>query len=150
MTTTTLTAERPSGDGFVPTATPQLSWITETDAADWRQTAAELELDGGDPVRIEGAESVLVDWPFEPLVPRQRASVRVRVTGSDGRTGDWSEPLLVRGGFLDDGEWRAHAIGLGSPAGYAQPALLRTEFPVEGPVRSATLYATALGSYQVA
>jgi alpha-L-rhamnosidase len=150
MTTTTLTAERPSGDEFVPTATPQLSWITETDVADWRQTAAELELDGRESVRLEGRESVLVDWPFPPLAPRQRASVRVRVTGSDGATGEWSDPLVVRAAFLEDGEWRAESIGLGSPTEYAQPALLRTEFAVEGPVRSATLYATALGSYQVA
>ncbi|WP_150306398.1 family 78 glycoside hydrolase catalytic domain [Planctomonas psychrotolerans] len=150
MITTILTAERPSGDDFVPTATPPLSWTTETDTPDWLQASAEVQRDGGEPVTLDGAESVLVDWPFAPLAPRERASVRVRVTGADGGVGDWSAPLEVRGGFLPADGWHAAPIGLASPEVYAQPALLRSEFTIDGPVASATLYATALGSYQAA
>ncbi|WP_197430218.1 alpha-L-rhamnosidase [Auraticoccus cholistanensis] len=149
MTTVpTLTVERPSGDDFVPTPTPALSWTTVTDTPDWVQTGAELRRDDGEPVVLEGPDSVLVPWPFAPLAPREAADVRVRVRGRDGGPGEWSEPVTVRGGFLAEGAWRAEAVGLPGPTAVAQPGLARTEFEVAGEVRSATLYATALGAYQ--
>ena len=41
-------------------------------------------------------------------------------------------------------------IGLADPQEEGQPAYLRTEFDVDSPVSRATLYATAVGVYQVA
>ena len=91
---------------------------------------------------------MLVDWPFAPLAPRDDVRLRVRVTGSDGVTSDWSEPLRIRAGFLAEGEWVAAPIGLAAPAAEAQPGLARTEFEIAGEVASAVLYATGLGVYQ--
>ncbi|WEH19733.1 alpha-L-rhamnosidase [Streptomyces sp. VNUA24] len=138
------------------TATPRLSWTTLTGTAGWRQTAYEVELtgrDGSEPavLRIASDDSVLVPWPFAPLTARDRATVRVRVTGTDGEKSSWSEPATVEAGLLAPDDWSAAFI---TPDGEEdaqldQPSpLLRHEFDLRGPVRSARLYATALGVYE--
>ncbi|CAM3424716.1 family 78 glycoside hydrolase catalytic domain [Occultella aeris] len=148
-----LDAEAPRGTSFVATPTPRLTWRTETDASDWTQRSAELEFASAGARRtatIDSSDSVLVPWPFEPLTPGQDGELRVRVTGADHATSDWSEPLTVRAGFLAPGRWHAEPIGLTTPTRPAEPGLVRTEFELPAPVRRATLFATATGAYQVA
>ncbi|MCU1526499.1 MAG: alpha-L-rhamnosidase, partial [Frondihabitans sp.] len=144
----TLRAETRSDSTDVATPTPRLTWTTKSTSGDWAQAKAEIELDGAEVVERVGRESVLVAWPFAALSPRQTVSVRVRVTGRDGEISEWSEPVTITAGFLAAGEWSAPLVGLASPERKAQPALLRSEFQVVGPVRKATLYATAHGVYQ--
>lgn len=140
----TLRAELREDTPFVATAAPRLSWRVRTETPDWRQSGAELT-DGVDTVTLAGDASVLVDWPFRPLAPGERRDVRVRVTGTDGETSPWSAPRPVVAGFLGDGEWVAEPIGLADASAPAQPALVRTTFRLERPVRSAVLFWTALG-----
>ena len=145
--------DAPHRSDVVPSPSPVIGWVTETGAADWRQASADLELRRGDRVetaRIDGDQSVRLAWPFEPLAPRERVSLRVRVTGADGAASEWSEPRGLVAGFLGEGEWVAASVGLASPTATAQPSLLRSEFDVDGEVVRATLYATAHGVYQVA
>ncbi|TQM11999.1 alpha-L-rhamnosidase [Pseudonocardia kunmingensis] len=147
-----VTAEYATDRATVATPRPRLSWVTESDGADWRQAAAEVQLQTGGEgrsVRLDGPESVLVDWPFEALEPGAEHEVRVRVTGADGETSEWSAPQPVVAGFLAEGGWTARMVGLADPAAEAQPALVRAAFTVDGPLRRATLYATAHGVYQV-
>lgn len=145
--------EAPYRSDVVATPAPRIGWRTQTDSPDWIQAGAELELvrpDGSETHRVDGRDSHGVAWPFEPLAPREEVALRVRVTGQDGVEGAWSEPQRIVSGFLADGEWTAETIGLADPEQDAQPAYLRTEFEAAGPVRRATLYATAVGVYQVA
>ncbi|MET7896575.1 glycoside hydrolase family 78 protein [Streptomyces mirabilis] len=139
------------------TGCPRLTWTTLTDARDWRQTAYEIELTGSVgadrpvTVRVDSADSVLVPWPFEPLPSRGAATVRVRVTGSDGTATPWSEPAMAEAGLLDPGDWSAVFVTADwdEDAQADQPSpMLRHEFELSGPVRSARLYATALGVYE--
>jgi alpha-L-rhamnosidase len=146
---TSLRAELRTDSDDVASPTPRLSWTTESSVEGWTQTRAELELDGAETATIEGSESVLVAWPFAPLVPRTTRSLRVRVTGADGETSEWSRPRELVAAFFADGEWTAPMVGLVAPAAIGQPALLRTEFEVAGPLERATLYATAHGAYQL-
>ncbi|MGW3567521.1 glycoside hydrolase family 78 protein [Streptomyces sp. NPDC000941] len=137
----------------IGTGRPRLSWTTLTDAEDWYQTAYEIELTaaGTAVVTVDSAESVLVPWPFEPLTARGRATVRVRVTGSDGAVSPWSEPAAVETGLLAPEDWSAVFVtpDWDEDAQSDQPSpLLRHEFELRGPVRSARLYATALGVYE--
>jgi alpha-L-rhamnosidase len=146
------TAEYATDRTTVATPTPRLSWVVESSADGWRQSAAEVELTtsaGATTVRLEGSGSVLVDWPFEPLAPGSEQSVRVRVVGEDGQTSGWGEPLPVHAGFLPEGAWVARMVGLADPERAAQPVLLRHAFTIDKPVRRARLYATAHGVYQV-
>ena len=146
-----VTAQAPRGLDHVAVARPPVSWRTATDVPAWTQRSAELELttpSGTQTATVEGSASVLVDWPFAELAPRDEVQLRVRVTGNDGVTSDWSRPLRIVAGFLAEGEWVATPIGLAEPSGEAQPGLARTEFEITGDVASAVLYATALGVYQ--
>lgn len=134
---------------------PRLSWKT-TAPARWQQSAYELEAvcDGGAPqrVRVESRESVLVDWPFEPLRSRQRASVRVRVCGDDGVISDWSPSAPVETGLLHADDWVASVVG---PAWQEdaeelrRPPRVRTSFSVASTVARARLYVSAHGLYEV-
>ena len=145
--------DAPYRSDVVASPAPEIGWRTETDIPGWLQAGAEVEVTRAGEVsshRVDGRASTRVAWPFAPLAAREEASLRVRVTGVDGALGDWSEPRRVVAGFLAEGEWQAVTIGLAAPAANAQPAYLRTEFDVTGPVARATLYATALGVYQVA
>ena len=145
-------AEYRTDSPYVGTPRPRLSWKTETTAADWTQTWAEIEWtrDGVSArSRVEGRDCVFVAWPFESLRPRERGAVRVRVRGSDGAVSDWSEPLEIRAGFLGESEWRARFITVPEPAEIGQPALLRREFEVREGLAAATLYTAGRGLYQV-
>ena len=79
-----VSAQAPRGLDEVAEAEPRLTWRTTTDAADWTQHSAELELStpsGTQTATVEGSASVLVDWPFAALAPRDDVRLRVRVTG---------------------------------------------------------------------
>ncbi|WP_194410372.1 family 78 glycoside hydrolase catalytic domain [Microbacterium cremeum] len=148
-----IVVEAPYRSDVVATPTPRIGWRTETQSPGWIQTGAELELGrAGEQVvhRIAGRDSQGLEWPFEPLRPREEVTLRVRVTGEDAVEGSWSEPQRIVAGFLGDGEWTAATVGLADPEHEAQPAYLRTEFEASRPVRRATLYATAVGAYQMA
>ncbi|MBB5844558.1 alpha-L-rhamnosidase [Conyzicola lurida] len=141
---TSLRAEYRDDTGFVAVAAPRLSWKTSTDSADWTQVSAEIE-GGADAVTVEGRDSVLVDWPFAPLAAGESRAVRVRVTGSDGETSDWSEPLVVEAGFVD--EWTAPLVRAAAPTGIGRPLLVRGTVDLP-PFTRAVLFATAQGVYQ--
>src|SRR5882672_1918985 len=124
-TVTSLRAELRHDTTDVAVPTPRLTWTTASDENDWVQARAELQLDGERTAVVEGRDAVLVGWPFEPIAPRSRHSVRVRVAGPDAQLSEWSEPLEVSAAFLADGEWTAPMIGLAEPDRTAQPVLLR-------------------------
>jgi alpha-L-rhamnosidase len=145
--------DAPHGSDVVACAEPTIGWITDIDVPRWRQARADLRLErqaGAEVVEIDGPESVRVRWPFAPLAPREEAVLRVRTTGEDGVSSDWSPGRRIVAGYLAETEWRARAIGLASPASRAQPAYLRRSFPVERPIARAFWYATAVGVYQAA
>lgn len=153
LTVARVTVDAPHGSDMVATATPAIGWVSEAESPGWTQGEAELELalDGDVQThRVIGRDSVRLRWPFRPLAPRDEAALRVRVTGADGVASPWSEPRRITAGFLADGEWTAHTIAVAAPTAYAEPATLRSSFDVDGDVRRATLYATAVGVYQAA
>ncbi|MGW3957399.1 family 78 glycoside hydrolase catalytic domain [Streptomyces sp. NPDC004752] len=132
----------------IGTGSPRLSWqVTVQDAA-WEQTAYEVDLDGGTPVRVESSEQVLVPWPFEPLTARQRALVRVRVASGKAWS-DWSEPAVIEVGLLHPEDWSARFITPSSygSVGAAAPTLSRI-MTFRDEIASARLYATAHGVYE--
>jgi alpha-L-rhamnosidase len=145
--------ERRTDGAFADTPTPRLSWTVDSAVPGWWQSGAEVRLDGGlageRVERLDTDESRFVAWPFEPLRPHARHTIEVRVTGVDGGTSPWSDPVTVDAVFLADGEWVAPFVGLADPSEPATPGLLRTELDLDGEVARATLYASAHGVYQV-
>jgi alpha-L-rhamnosidase len=141
----------------IGTQQPRLSWQIETTAKDWQQASYEIECisaDGqlrGRTDPVESSQSVLADWPFEPLQSREQVSLRVRVWGTDGSESDWSEPIHVEVGLLHPNDWSARFVSpdweedtsKSNPAPY-----LRREFDLRAGIKSARLYITALGVYE--
>ena len=140
-----LRAELRDDTAFVATATPRLTWTVESDEPGWLQAGADLT-DGAATVSVEGRDSVLVAWPFAPLAAGEAREVSVRARSTGGAETAWSSPVRVEAGFLAPDEWVAQPIGLADPARDAQPALVRTAFAIDRPVRRATLFWTALGA----
>lgn len=136
---------------------PRLSWTVETTVQNWRQAAYQIQISGeGQPPRlserVESDQSVLVPWSFTPLVSRQRLEVCVRVWGQDGKATAWSEPTPIEVGLLETGDWSARFItpDWEDDSKVPQPApFLRKEFTVRARVKSARLYASALGVFEL-
>jgi alpha-L-rhamnosidase len=130
---------------------PRLSWVTHAPAG-WVQYGAELRFatpDGVETRAVEGAESVLVAWPFEPLRSRERGELSVRVRNGTAYS-DWSAPSAIEAGLFGADDWAAQAIGPGweTPGEPRQPALLRTGITLAATPRRARLYASAHGLYR--
>ncbi|MFI8778139.1 family 78 glycoside hydrolase catalytic domain [Brachybacterium paraconglomeratum] len=127
---------------------PRLSWVVESAPPGWRPVGYEMERRDAGTAAVDGARSVLVEWPFEPLVSRERAEVRVRVTGADGTASPWSEWAAVEAGLLEADDWAAQWVGplddtVGSP-------LVRGVFQVRDvEIARARAYATARGVYEL-
>ena len=127
---------------------PRLSWIVESAPAGWRAASCELERRGGEVVTVVGDESVLVTWPFAALGSRERAEVRVRVTGTDGTSSKWSEWAAVETGLLEASDWEALLVGPVDDT-IASP-LVRGSFEIrDAAIRRARIYATAHGVYEL-
>lgn len=131
----------------IGTATPRLSWQVETDDPAWTQTAYEIELDGGETVRVTSDDQLYVPWPFEPLSSRSRATVRIRLASGATWT-DWSEPSTVEVGLLSPADWTARFISPRTIGGIEQPApILSRHMTLRPGIASARLYITSHGIY---
>ncbi|WP_298876206.1 alpha-L-rhamnosidase [uncultured Microbacterium sp.] len=150
-----LTFEHLPGALGIGVPEPRLSWKT-TAPAGWRQSSYELEfrsdLRREKTGRIDGAESVLVSWPFTALGSRDRATVRVRVHGMDGSASEWSPPAEVEAGLLHPSDWTASAVGPAweeDAASLRRPPRVRRSLDIGGAIARARLYVTAHGLYEV-
>ncbi len=148
----------------IDAARPRLSWrITSTErntvqAAYSLQVArSETDLARGDHLlwdsgRVTSDVSLFVDYAGPPLESRTRYVWRVRVWDASGRASAWSAIGTWETGLLQPDDWTATWIGTAPVAADSLPAaspLFRRAFRVTGPVRSARLYVTSLGLYEV-
>ena len=150
----------------IDAARPRLSWrITSTErstvqgAYELQVAKTETDLARGehllwDSGRIASDASVFVDYAGPPLESRTRYFWRVRVWDASGRASGWSATGAWETGLLRPADWTAAWIGTAPPTGAADSLpspspLLRRAFRVSGAVRSARLYATSLGLYEV-
>src|SRR5438876_1512294 len=136
---------------------PRLSWMVGTNVAGWRQAGYEIEAYGSDgrlfgrTDRVESGQSVLVPWPFPPLLSRERLTVRVRVWGVNAHLSAWSALYPVEAGLLQADDWSAQFITPAWAEDISRPQpcpLVRCEFDVHPGVARARLYVTALGVYE--
>ncbi|MDH6493203.1 family 78 glycoside hydrolase catalytic domain [Streptomyces sp. SAI-127] len=141
------------GDAFpVSGPTPRLSWKPPSDAA--RPVSYEVECAVDDEAHPAVTTAVgghrFLPWPWAALDSGRRVVWRVRALDTDGSS-PWSRWHTFESGLLA-ADWRARWI---SPAesgdrGYGRrPAyVLSARFAARSGVRSARLYATALGVYE--
>ncbi len=147
-----------ASDVTIAEARPRLSWVVDTLVTGWRQAAYEIEVYGSEGQlrdrtgRVESDQSVLVPWPFAPLSSRERLTVRVRVGVIDGQPAAWSAASPIEAGLRHPGDGAARFVAPDWEEDITRPQpcpLLRREFNVRADVRSARLYVTALGVYEI-
>lgn len=156
----------------IDTLTPRLSWVIESGGRSVIQSAYQIlvastpellvkELgDLWDSGKVVSDRQNQVEYNGQALMSRMRCHWKVRVwiahpdKGGDQKVNisPWSETSLWTMGLLHSLDWQAQWIGLDEPlaeGALATPRHLRREFTITRPLRHATVYATALGLYEL-
>src|SRR5713101_8241835 len=148
----------------IDVAQPRLSWRIESNRRNTVQAAYQLQVATSEATLVRGANllwdsgkiasdaSVFVSYGGPPAVSRTRYYWRVRVWDTGSSASPWSAPAFWETGLLQPADWTAQWIGPQSTATDSLPApspLLRRSFRVDDRVRSARLYVTSLGLYEV-
>ena len=143
---------------------PRLSWRIASARRNTMQAAYQLQVDTSEASLTRGANllwdsrkvvsdaSVFVDYAGPPAVSRTRYYWRVRVWDTSGRASPWSPVAFWETGLLQPADWTARWIGPPATSSDSLPSpspLLRRAFRVDDPVRSARLYVTSLGLYEL-
>ena len=155
---------------------PRLSWICiaqdqslrSLSQSGWQvlvsSSAELLAKDNGDlwdSGKVKSDRSNQIVYNGKPLASRTRCYWKVRVWDQNEGVSDWSEPALWTMGLLRPEDWSAHWIGYqgnidtnagstGENRADVPPVpYLRHEFACEKPVKRATLYASALGLFEM-
>ncbi|KAL3443158.1 bacterial alpha-L-rhamnosidase domain protein [Aspergillus insuetus] len=142
---------------------PRISWRFSEVQADFEQTGYEIEVSRNGPsgastvdvILVSSSESHLVPWPqpHNPLVSREKCSVRVRAWGRDQPDPlPWSDAAEIEVGLLQRDDWAGSIVSApwsGENLDKPQPEdLFRKEFTLSSKPVSARLYITALGVYE--
>ncbi|TDG00700.1 alpha-L-rhamnosidase [Paenibacillus piri] len=143
---------------------PRISWqlaAGDGERRNVKQAAYRIQVAAGDGSfdgllawdsgKVASDRSVHVEYGGDELKPGTTYTYRVRVWSTTGDESGWSEPACWVTGLLDSTGWSARWIaGLhGGPMDQPTPAdLLRKSFELRGGIKSAFVYATALGLYE--
>ena len=164
---TSLTTEYQT-EAFTDVTTPRFSWINVGDCNGAAQTSYHIRVftdpskpgktvwDSG--IRIS-SESVLVPYAGERLEPCTDYYWQVQVRDEKGEPSPWSDVCHFHTGMLKRNYWSGQWIGAPwqgedsydyDRSEDVQPApLLRKEFEVNKPVKSARFYGTGLGYFEL-
>ncbi len=142
---------------------PRLSWQLVSTEKEVVQTAYEVrvaesvaKLNSNQLVwtsgKVNSSQSVSVVYGGPALVSMQQLYWQVRVWDSKNKATGWSEPASWEMGILKPTEWKASWISFSAEkeVNGSKPAqYFRKEFATAKKVKSARVYATALGLYQL-
>ena len=174
---TRLRVEHMDSPTAVDTRAPRLSWVNapaDADVKGARQSAyriavassaknlAKGKFDVWDSGKVPSAQSYLVDYKGAPLADGADYYWKVQTWDADGETSGWSDVARWGMGFTDPSRWKARWIGapwqgetprkhIDTKRGvrdYPAP-MLRKEFDVKGKVKSAKVFVTGLGYFEL-
>lgn len=163
----------PTGFGL-DTSRPRLSWTVEPSGAadqipaDWKQKSYQVDIERAGQVsssfRVDSADTVLLQWPGEPLKSREQARVRVKSLGANGIDTDWSDWVSIEASLLEKSDLSARFITLdreNATTGKSaerhpdengnRPLVFRKTFHAPETINQSSrsrLYITALGVYE--
>ncbi len=144
---------------------PRLSWQLSAASSDENvmQAAYEIRVAGSvsdlskksrliwDSGKVDSDRSVDVVYGGPALKSMQRVYWQVRVWDNRNKLSSWSEPAFWETGILDPGMWKASWISsLETDTAWSKPCpYFRKEFPVRKTVKSARVYVTSRGLYEL-
>jgi alpha-L-rhamnosidase len=142
---------------------PRLSWQLRSDRRGTLQTRYRIQVAGSlgdldaersllwDSGELASDRSTQVVYEGADLHSFQRCWWRVRARDNHGEESGWSPPARWEMGILEPSEWEAEWIApdLEEKEADNPCPLMRREFALAGPVRSARAYVTALGLYEL-
>ncbi len=143
---------------------PRFSWKLVSDKNNVIQTAYEIRVAHSsaglrkkserlwESGKVESDKSVNVPYEGPELKSMERAYWQVRVWDNSGKVSPWSEPSYWETGILNPSLWKASWItmpGEKETDGSKPAQYYRTEFPVSKKIKSARVYVTSLGLYEL-
>jgi alpha-L-rhamnosidase len=148
---------------------PRLTWRVESSARGAKQSAYQIlvassmerleanSIDLWDSGQVASDQTVNVPYAGKPLASGQECFWKVGVWDGGGKP-QWSTPASWAMGLLQAGDWQAAYISFRDPTPvwndteklFLPPAhQFRKEFAADKTVKRATIYATALGIYEL-
>jgi alpha-L-rhamnosidase len=152
---------------------PRLSWIIDSNEPGQKQTAYRIIVSSSqkqfvksigdlwDTGKVPSDNTAHISYKGKELVSGQSCFWKVKVWDKDDRESEWSDPGFWSMGLLDDSEWQAKWIGKnrnlkdykleykGKELFLPPSPFLRKQFAIGHKPVKATLYATALGAYEM-
>jgi alpha-L-rhamnosidase len=154
----------------IDTLEPRLTWQVASPQRGARQTACQILVASSDQLleknhgdlwdthKIAGGQTINVPYAGQTLVSREQCFWKVRVWNEQGKPSAWSKPARWSMGLLGPTDWQAHYISFQDTTPlwtnasqlYLPPAhQYRKEFTSSHRIKRATLFATALGIYEL-
>ncbi len=102
--------------------------------------------------KISSSESVNVSYNGPAVKSMQRYWWQVRIWDSNSKASAWSEPAYWEMGLLNSADWKASWIRFGDEKDnkVSRPSqFFRKEFALSKKIKSARIYVTALGLYEL-
>ena len=157
---TNLTCEYKTNPIGIDVPSPRLSWQLQSDQRGAKQTAyqiraasdAAMQSAQWDTGKVESDQSVHVAYAGPALTSGQRVYWQVRAWDEGDQPSDWSEPAFFEMGLLRESDWQAQWItpDWDEDTSQSQPQpVLRRALKLDGAVKSARVYVTALGLYEL-
>ncbi len=136
---------------------PRLSWKISSDQNNIMQSAYEINVMDENGVslwstgKIFSDQSVNIAYNGVPLKSQQRAYWQVRIWDNNNDATKWSEKAYWEMGLLDSNEWLAKWISIPNEEKQKnRPCpFFRTNFNTSKEIKSARVYITSLGLYQL-
>lgn len=144
----------------IDVARPRIGWRLESEERGAIQSAYRIQA-AEDPLfdrivwdsgKVASDRSVHVEVGEIAPRPRERFHFRVMAWDRQDRPSGWSEPGYWETGLLDASEWSASWVSPPAELTSGDPdrcPMLRKAFRIEGHIREARIYATALGLYEL-
>ena len=139
---------------------PRLSWKIVSSEENMLQAAYEIKVTDQAPNgkliwtsgKVNSDQSVNVVYGGPALKSMQRVAWQVRIWDNKGKATGWSAPASWEMGILEPGLWKASWITLASEPdvkGSKPSQYFRKDFAADKKVKSARVYVTSLGLYQL-
>lgn len=139
---------------------PRISWKTESDKRGIMQSSYQIQAANDqfmtdiiwDSGEVKSERSIHIELKGFEVVSRKRYYYRVQVWNQEGKSTGWSNIFFWEMGILQQEKWEAQWISAPKDLelrNSEQSPMFRRKFFLDSAVKSARIYATALGLYEL-